>query len=142
MRKKTVAIAESCTGGLLGEMITRTAGASSYFRGGVLAYHNDVKHALLGVPQGVLVRKGAVSEAVARLMARNVRKRLRTTIGVAITGIAGPGGGTRKKPVGLVYIALSKGAKTSCRKFLFKGSRRKIRERSAKKALNWLKKEL
>ncbi|MEN9217285.1 MAG: CinA family nicotinamide mononucleotide deamidase-related protein, partial [Gloeomargarita sp. HHBFW_bins_162] len=106
-RGETLAVAESCTGGLLGAMITEVAGSSGYFSGGVVAYANQVKQHLLGVPAEMLAEWGAVSAPVAEAMAKGVRERLDTTWGVSITGIAGPGGGTATKPVGLVYIGLA-----------------------------------
>ncbi|MBK4731513.1 competence/damage-inducible protein A [Oxynema sp. CENA135] len=104
---QTIAVAESCTGGGLGQLITAVAGSSSYFMGGVISYDNQVKIALLGVDPAVLEREGAVSATVAEQMARGVRDRLGTDWGVSITGIAGPGGGSEAKPVGLVYIGLA-----------------------------------
>jgi nicotinamide-nucleotide amidase len=106
-RGDTLAVAESCTGGLLGAMITEVAGSSGYFQGGVLSYADRVKEQLLGVPAEVLAARGAVSAPVAEAMAVGVRERLGTTWGLSITGIAGPGGGTVAKPVGLVYIGLA-----------------------------------
>src|SRR3712207_5216894 len=106
-RQLTVATAESCTGGLIGHLLTEIAGSSAYFMGGVIAYSNAVKHSLLDVPEATLAAVGAVSEETARAMAQGVRARLHTDIGIATTGIAGPGGGTPQKPVGLVYIAVA-----------------------------------
>jgi nicotinamide-nucleotide amidase len=103
----TVATAESCTGGLLAERLTRTAGSSDIFVGGVVAYSNEVKVALLGVPRATLDEHGAVSQPVAEAMARGVREQLGSTFGVAITGVAGPGGGSEEKPVGTVHVALA-----------------------------------
>lgn len=105
--QETLAVAESCTGGGLGEMITRVPGSSSYFWGGIIAYENQVKVSLLGVNPQDLAQQGAVSAIVAEQMAVGVRLRLGTTWGLGITGIAGPGGGTATKPVGLVYIGLA-----------------------------------
>ncbi len=103
----TVSTAESCTGGLVAHRITSVPGSSNYFLGGVIAYSNDVKMSLLGVPEEVLKRVGAVSDECALAMARGVRQRIGADVGVSTTGIAGPGGATAAKPVGLVYIACS-----------------------------------
>ena len=138
---KTIATAESCTGGLLGALLTSSPGASDYYLGGAIAYHNRAKQVLLGVRLSTLKKYGAVSGQSAQEMAIGIQKRLKADQGIAITGIAGPGGGTAGKPVGLVYIALAGKAGVKCGKFLFKGSRRKIREQAAKTALNWLKRD-
>jgi nicotinamide-nucleotide amidase len=106
-RKLKLSVAESCTGGLLGHRITNVPGSSDYFEGGVVAYSYDAKERLLGVHHDTLYEHGAVSAETAIEMARGVRRALGTDIGMAITGIAGPGGGLPGKPVGLVYIALS-----------------------------------
>jgi nicotinamide-nucleotide amidase len=106
-RQQTLSVAESCTGGELGEMITQVAGSSAYFLGGVIAYDNRLKIALLGVNEADLALIGAVSETVARQMAIGVQQRLGTDWGLSITGIAGPGGGSEEKPVGLVYLGLA-----------------------------------
>lgn len=103
----TLAAAESCTGGALGKRLTDAAGSSAYFRGGVVAYHNDLKRRLLGVSARTLQKHGAVSEECAREMARGARKAAGATLGVSITGVAGPSGGTAAKPVGLVCFALA-----------------------------------
>lgn len=106
-RSETLAVAESCTGGGLGHLITSVPGSSTYFRGGVISYDNEVKVQLLGVDPDVLDALGAVSDEVAKQMAQGVRSRLGSTWGIGITGIAGPGGGTESKPVGLVYIGIA-----------------------------------
>lgn len=106
-QEATVSVAESCTGGGLGHLLTTVAGSSSYFRGGVISYDNEIKVQLLGVDPDTLATDGAVSEQVAKQMASGVRSRLDTTWGVGITGIAGPGGGTEAKPVGLVYVGIA-----------------------------------
>jgi PncC family amidohydrolase len=103
----TVAVAESCTGGLLGAALTAVPGSSRYVRGGVIAYDNDVKRALLEVDGDVLERHGAVSQEVALAMARGARRRLETDVGVGITGVAGPGAEEDGKPAGLVYVAVA-----------------------------------
>ncbi len=134
----TIAVAESCTGGRLGDTITDTSGSSDYFLGGVISYSNESKEQLLRVDQSVLRSKGAVSEEVAIQMASGVRSALNSKIGVGITGIAGPSGGTAEKPVGLVYIAVcSKGA-TVCTKNVFDGSRTEVKKRSVTKALDMI----
>jgi len=141
-KKKTLSVAESCTGGLLGHLLTETPGSSRYFLGGIVTYHNKAKTALLKVSPKSLKKAGAVSESVAKQMAKGVRTRFGTDFGIGITGIAGPDGGTKKKPVGLVYIAISNRGKGLCRKFLFFGSRSDIKMQAAKKALNRLRLEL
>ncbi|CAN5837712.1 competence/damage-inducible protein A [soil metagenome] len=140
-RGHTMSVAESCTGGGLGQMMTAVSGSSSYFWGGVISYDNRVKQSLLGVDANVLTRCGAVSPEVAIAMAAGVRTRLGTDWGVSITGIAGPGGGSAEKPVGLVYIGLSSAAGTRSEKCLFgtDRSRDSIRQQSALTALNLLR---
>jgi len=134
----TIAVAESCTGGRLGDTITDVAGSSDYFLGGVISYSNESKQMLLGVDASVLRSKGAVSEEVAIQMASGVRTALNSKVGVGITGIAGPSGGTSEKPVGLVYIAVcSKGA-TVCVRSVFDGSRAEVKKRSVVKALDMI----
>ncbi len=131
----TIAVAESCTGGLLGSMITDVPGASDYFRGGVIAYQNDVKERLLDVPTQVLATVGAVSEETARAMAHGARTLLASDIGVGVTGIAGPGGGTPDKPVGLVYIGVEGPHGALCRRFQWIGTRGENKHHSAVAAL-------
>ena len=130
-----LALAESCTGGLLSSMITDVAGSSDYFLGSVVAYDNGVKQTELGVKATTLKKYGAVSKETAREMAQGVRKAFHAGISASITGIAGPGGATARKPVGLVFIAVSNGGKTVVRKFLFKGGRTSIKRQSAEAAL-------
>ena len=131
----TLAVAESCTGGLMSKRITDLPGSSTYFRGGVIAYADRVKLELLGVEEAVLVENGAVSEAVAAGMACGVADLLNADIGVGITGIAGPGGGTSEKPVGTVWCAVAAqgGVRTSHR--VFGGDREAVRERASQMAL-------
>ncbi|MGD1918905.1 MAG: nicotinamide-nucleotide amidohydrolase family protein, partial [Pleurocapsa sp.] len=104
---QTLSVAEACTGGGLGAMLTEIPGSSSYFLGGVIAYANEVKQNLLGVNSQDLASQGAVSSTVAKQMALGTKKRLQTDWGISITGVAGPGGGTETKPVGLVFIGLA-----------------------------------
>ena len=138
-KKLKLAVAESCTGGVLGEMITRIPGSSKYFQGGVISYNAKVKEDLLKVPPEVIRKYGEVSRQVAKLMAEGVRINCHSNIGVSITGIAGPGGATEKKKVGLVYMALADGKKTITQKHQLFGSRQLIRLRSARRALNMLR---
>jgi nicotinamide-nucleotide amidase len=142
---QTLAVAESCTGGGLGQMLTETAGSSDYFMGGIISYANRVKVDLLGVDPDALAREGAVSETVARQMAAGVKAKLATDWGVSITGIAGPGGGTDAKPVGLVYIGIAApdGSVEGIKYQL--GSQRDrelIRQMSAAQSLNLLRRQL
>jgi len=138
-KKKTLAVAESCTGGKLGDMLTEVPGSSDYFLGGVISYSNEAKANLLGVDGDTLKTKGAVSEEVALQMATGARRALGADVGVGITGVAGPSGGTVTKPVGLVYIAVSSSEASVCRRNLFKGSRSSVKKQSAEKALAMLK---
>jgi len=138
-KKLKVAVAESCTGGMLGEMITRIPGSSEYFQGGVISYNARVKEDLLKVPPEVIKKYGEVSKEVAQLMAERVRKCCHSDIGISITGIAGPGGATEKKKVGLVYMALANGKKTITQKHQLFGNRQLIRLRAARRALNLLR---
>jgi len=138
-KKLKVAVAESCTGGILGEMITRIPGSSKYFQGGVISYNAKVKEDLLKVPPEVIRKYGEVSKQVAKLMAEEVRKCCHSDIGISITGIAGPGGATEKKKVGLVYMALADGKKTIAQKHQLFGDRQLIRLRAARRALNMLR---
>lgn len=136
-----LAVAESCTGGMLGERLTSVPGSSDVFLGGVIAYHNDVKLSLLGVRAEDLERYGAVSEQVALQMASGVRQKLGADVGVSVTGIAGPGGGTAEKPVGLVWIAVH-GSEPKARRFHVVGDRAEIRQRAAQAALEMVRRAL
>ncbi|HJX04974.1 MAG TPA: CinA family protein [Thermoplasmata archaeon] len=135
----TISVAESCTGGKVGDLLTDVSGSSDYFVGGVISYSNRAKSELLGVRENTLAAKGAVSDEVARQMASGVRKSLHANIGVGITGIAGPFGGTPKKPVGLVYIAVDSDKGTISARSMFKGSRTQVKKQSAERALNLVK---
>ncbi|MGH7650883.1 MAG: competence/damage-inducible protein A [Gemmatimonadaceae bacterium] len=137
----TLTVAESCTGGLLGERLTNIPGSSDVFLGGVIAYQNDLKSGLLGVPATDISEHGAVSEKVALGMAKGVRERTGSDLGVAITGIAGPGGGTPEKPVGLVWIAVD-GTEAKARRFHLVGDRAEIRQRAAQAALEMVRRGL
>jgi nicotinamide-nucleotide amidase len=138
----TLAVAESCTGGLVTDRLTDVPGSSAFLERSVVTYSNTAKTELLGVPADVIEKHGAVSEPTARLMAQGVRKMARTDLGLAITGIAGPGGGTDEKPVGTVYIALDDGTETVCRYFAFRWDRRRNKIISSQAALLMLKRYL
>lgn len=135
-KKMTVSTAESCTGGLIAKLLTDAAGSSDVFGYGFVTYANTAKEKLLGVWKEALEIYGAVSETVAVLMSRGARKCSGSSIAVAVTGIAGPGGGTEDKPVGLVYISLSTPDGTICRKCNFSGTRDEIRTQTAEYALS------
>ena len=137
-RGLTVATAESCTGGLVGAVLTSVPGCSAYYLGGVVAYANTAKVALLGVDPDVLATSGAVSAPVARAMALGARRSLGSDFAVAITGIAGPGGGTPDRPVGLVLVGLASPAGVVVRAERFAGSRDDVRVAAATTALAWL----
>jgi nicotinamide-nucleotide amidase len=141
-RGRTLAVAESCTGGLLAERITAVPGASEYFRGGVVAYADLAKRELLDVPEAVLAAHGAVSDPVARAMAEGVRRRLGADLGVAITGISGPGGGSAGKPVGLVYVALADPEAVHGERFHFPLDRARHRSLVTQIALDWIRREI
>ena len=135
-RGLTLATAESCTGGLLGNRITNVAGSSEYYLGGIVSYSDSAKMNLLGVSNETLKEFGAVSEETAQEMALGARRVLQSDVGVSITGIAGPTGGTEDKPVGLVYIAVDVAGDVAVRKFVFSEDRRYNKELSAQAALN------
>ena len=131
----TLATAESCTGGLVAHLLTEIPGSSACLRGAVVAYANDVKETQLGVAGAVLEAHGAVSAQVAVAMAEGVRERLGTTLGVSVTGIAGPEGGTAAKPVGLTYVAVAGLGRTDVRRFVWAGDRSGNKRESARAAL-------
>jgi nicotinamide-nucleotide amidase len=134
--RATIAVAESCTGGLLAERLTNIPGSSSYFLGGVVCYSNELKSSLVDVPAELIESKGAVSPEVALALADGIRKRTGATIGVGVTGIAGPGGGTPEKPVGLVHIGIADERGPRERRFQFPGDRERIRMHASQTALD------
>jgi len=135
----TVATAESCTGGMLGKMMTDVPGSSDYYLGGVVSYSNDLKVDFLGVNETSLERFGAVSEQVAAQMAEGIRKDTSADLGLSVTGIAGPGGETTEKPVGLVLIGLSSDQETRVKRIQMAGPREAIRIRASRFAMDWLR---
>ncbi len=137
-----VATAESCTGGMLGNLLTNISGSSEYYDRGIISYSNRAKIELLGVSEETLHRYGAVSEETAREMAGGIVKRSGVDVGIATTGIAGPTGGTRDRPVGLVYIALATNKGIIVRKYLFEGDRLQNKEKTCNAALYMLLEEL
>jgi nicotinamide-nucleotide amidase len=141
-KKLKVATAESCTGGLIGHTLTNVPGSSDYFDRGIISYSNRSKMELLGVKEETLEKYGAVSSQTAEEMAMGVREKSKVDIGIATTGIAGPGGGTKEKPVGLVYIAISTPKRTQVKKFNFKGDRWQNKEQTCDEALKMLLKYL
>lgn len=142
MRGATLAVAESCTGGLLAERITSIAGSSRYFLGGALVYADDLKTSMADVPPLVIAEHGAVSKQVAIALAEGIRKKCKSSIGVGITGIAGPGGGTAEKPVGLVCIAVADSKKTEVIELKFPGDRERVRFRATQQALDMIRMKL
>ncbi len=142
MRGATLAVAESCTGGLVAERITSVAGSSRYFLGGAVVYHNDLKTGFADVPPLLITEHGAVSREVASALAEGIRKRCKSTLGVGVTGIAGPGGGTPQKPVGLVYTAVADGAKTDVVERKYPGDRDRIRHWASQQALDMIRRAL
>ena len=139
---RTIAVAESCTGGLVTDRLTDVPGSSAYLERGLTTYSNRAKMELLGVPEEVLQTHGAVSEETARLMAEGVRLRSGTDLGLATTGIAGPDGGSESKPVGTVYIALADGVETRCRHYRYRWERRRIKMIASQAALLMVKRYL
>jgi nicotinamide-nucleotide amidase len=138
-RKYTLATAESCTGGLVGATLTREAGISDCYLGGVISYANSVKENVLGVKRATLQSVGAVSRETAQEMADGVRRLTGADLAVSITGLAGPGGGSETKPVGLVYIGLASAKGTEVRKFQFYGGRDSVRQLTVMAALNMVR---
>jgi PncC family amidohydrolase len=130
-----LALAESCTGGLIAKRITDVAGSSAYFEAGLVTYSNEAKETFLAVPHDLLLAKGAVSREVALKMAEGVRQAARVDVGLSVTGIAGPSGGTKEKPVGTVFIALAATGNHLVGEYHFVGDRQSIREQTADEAL-------
>jgi nicotinamide-nucleotide amidase len=139
---KTLAVAESCTGGLIGERITDVPGSSEYFLGGVVAYADRMKATLLGVPESLLLKYGAVSEPVAIAMAEGARERFGADLAVSTTGVAGPGGGSEAKPVGLVWVGFSDGEESTAQEFELPLDRSRHRMATAQIALDWVRRAL
>jgi nicotinamide-nucleotide amidase len=135
-RRLTVAVAESCTGGLIGDRLTDVPGSSDYFRGSVVAYSNEVKQRVLGVRDTTLKSSGAVSARTVTEMACGVRRLLRAELGIAVSGIAGPAGATRTKPVGLVFVGVCLGTLAAVESRQFVGDRRTIKRLAATAALD------
>jgi len=141
-RGMTIAVAESCTGGLIATRMTNNPGSSAYFAGGVVAYSNAAKSELLGVPAAAIEEHGAVSDPVVRAMAEGVRERFGVDIGIATTGISGPGGGTASKPVGLIHIALAREGAVYADSFVFRMERTRHRLLTSQIALDWVRRTL
>ena len=142
MRGANIAVAESCTGGMLGERITKVSGSSRYFVGGAIVYDNEMKALFANVPPMLVAQHGAVSKEVAEAMAEGIREECRATVGVGITGVAGPTGGTEEKPVGLVYIAVADGKRTEVVERKFSGDRDRIRWWATQQALDMVRRRL
>ena len=141
-RGLTIALAESCTAGLIAHRLTQVAGSSAYVERGVVCYSNRAKTELLGVSEPLLKRYGAVSAQVAKAMAQGIRTRSKVDVGLSVTGIAGPNGGTEDKPVGLVYVGLATAKKSWTKEFRFHGERETIKLRSSQGALDVLRRWL
>ncbi len=141
-RKRNLSVAESCTGGLIGNLITDVSGSSEYFQGGMIVYSNPSKVDLLNVSPETIEKYGAVSDQTVREMARGVKKKINPDIGLAVTGIAGPDGGTKDKPVGTVHIGLASGKETFSEKYRFRGTREQVKLNTAMMALDWIRRYL
>jgi nicotinamide-nucleotide amidase len=142
MRGATLAVAESCTGGLLQERLTNVPGSSRYFVGGVVCYSDKLKQQMVGVAESLLKKKGAVSAEVADALAKGIRRKSRAALGLAVTGIAGPEGGTPDKPVGLVHIALADAHRVRGEKHRFLGDRERVRWQASQAALDLVRRTL
>jgi nicotinamide-nucleotide amidase len=142
LRQFTLAVAESCTGGMIAERITSVPGSSRSFLGGAIVYADTLKHAFAGVPPELIAQHGAVSEEVAKALAHGIRLRTGATLGLGITGIAGPTGATEEKPVGRVYIAVSDAQKNEATERTFRGDRQRVREFATQQALDLIRRRL
>lgn len=138
-KNKSIAVAESCTGGLLSNLLTNIPGSSQYFLLGIVAYSNQSKTSLLKIPAILIKQYGAVSSQVSKLMAKNIRRIASSSYGIGITGIAGPGGGTPTKPVGTAFISVANKDKVITKRFRFTGSRLEIKRKITVKTLSILK---
>ena len=141
-KNMTISVAESCTGGLIGHRLTNVPGSSIYFLGGVIVYSNQSKAELLNVREETLKKYGAVSDQTVREMAFGIRKQLKTDLGLAVTGIAGPDGGTKEKPVGTVHIGLASKDNTYSGKYRFWGNREQVKSNTSTMALDWVRRWL
>jgi len=141
-RGKTISVAESCTGGLIGHRLTNVPGSSDYFCGGVVSYSNQSKIDLLEVSAKTIKKYGAVSDETAQEMARGIRERMNSDLGLAVTGIAGPDGGSKDKPVGTVYIGLCSGEEVFSRRYRFWGRRKQIKLNTSMMTLDWVRRYL
>jgi len=141
-KEETLAVAESCTGGLIAERITRVPGSSRYFMGGVTCYSNQSKVEFTGMPPLLLEMSGAVSAEVAKSLAEGIRERMGASIGIGVTGVAGPSGGSEEKPVGLVHLALAMGDQVEHRECRFSGDRERIRFWASQTALDMVRRRL
>lgn len=139
---KTLVTAESCTGGGIGAALTAVPGASNVFKGGIISYCNAVKHDMLGVPQELLDRFGAVSAPVAQAMAEGARQKLKADLGVSVTGLAGPSGDEYGNPVGTVFIGFADGTSAVSREFHFSGDRESVRQQAIREALKLIKEKV
>jgi nicotinamide-nucleotide amidase len=142
LRQATLAVAESCTGGMIAQRITGVSGSSRSFLGGAIVYSNELKTAFAGVPVPLIAAHGAVSAEVAKALAQGIRQRTGATLGLGVTGIAGPTGGSEEKPVGLVYIALSDAQKTEVMERTFRGERDRVRQWATQQALDLIRRRL
>jgi len=142
MKDATISLAESCTGGLVAERLTSVSGSSRYFMSSVVCYSNESKMELAGIPPLLLEMQGAVSEEVSRGLAEGIRERAKTTIGVGVTGIAGPTGATPEKPVGTVHISVASPQGTVHRRFLFMGDRGRVRWQASQAALDMVRRTI
>jgi PncC family amidohydrolase len=138
-KRQTLALAESCTGGLISRRITRIAGSSAYYYGGAVSYANEAKINFLGVTPATLEKHGAVSEPTALEMSQGIRERTGAGIGLSVTGVAGPSGGSPEKPVGMVWMSIAREGLHEARQFRFHGDRERIIQSASQAALNWLR---